>query len=257
MPPTLRRFLRPIYRRARSLPVAFPFRVQCNICGWRGRHFISNRWHAHSVCPICDSQIRHRLLVAAWSNIDRFSYDCLVRDKRVLHFGPEAYIAKLLKRHTSQYATADYLRRDVNWQLDISSMPTVADNRYDLVIACDVLEHVTDDLAAMRELHRIVKPGGYAILTVPQKDDLEETFEDSTVTDSRERERLFGQRDHLRIYGRSFPRLLTEAGFEVAIVDEQSFSADMIKRHVLFPLKMSTHPLVTNFRKVFFAQKLF
>jgi len=251
----MHRILKPIYRHARSLPFLWPQRVECNVCGWRGRRFRSNKWHYGILCPICYSQIRHRLLVAAWSHLDALAYDRIVRDKRILHFGPEPYITAILKHYTAQHFTADSLRDDVDLRLDISNMPTIAAGSCDLVIACDVLEHVEDDIAAIKELFRVVSPGGYAILTVPQKDNLEETFEDKSVITPKERERVFGQSDHLRIYGRSFPRWLEATGFKVTIVDEENFSSDLIKRHVLFPLKLSTQPLATNYRKVFFAHK--
>jgi hypothetical protein len=107
----------------------------------------------------------------------------------------------------------------------------------------------------MREIFRVLSPGGCAILTVPQKDYLKETFEDPSIRSPEERERHFGQSDHLRIYGDDFPDLLATAGFRVTPIDEHSFPADLAQRHVLFPPRLSLRPLATNFRKVFFACK--
>jgi hypothetical protein len=91
---------------------------------------------------------------------------------------------------------------------------------------------------------------------VPQKDHLERTFEDPSIRSPAERERQFGQSDHLRIYGDDFPNLLESAGFCVTSIDEHSFPADLAQRHVLYPPQRSPHPLATNFRKVFFARKM-
>jgi SAM-dependent methyltransferase len=134
-------------------------------------------------------------------------------------------------------------------------MQGVESGEYDLLIACDVLEHVKDDKLAMREVSRVLRGGGYAILTVPQKDGLEVTYEDPTITDPLERKKHFGQLDHLRFYGQDFPRFLEAAGFQVAVVDEKSFPEAIVKKHVLFPPILSTTPLATNYRKVFFAHK--
>ena len=81
------------------------------------------------------------------------------------------------------------------------------------------------------------------------------TFEDPSVTAPEDRERIFGQHDHLRIYGDNFPELLSEAGFDVIVINEKSFLEDVVQRHVLFPPVLSARPLATNHRKVFFGRK--
>lgn len=228
---------------------------ECNLCGWRGRRFESDSWHPYTICPGCRSEVRHRLLAAALSRGGQLSYVKILAGKAVLHFAPEAVVGELLRKHAGKYVTADFLREDVDVRLDVTDMASVESNSFDLVVACDVLEHVADDDKALREILRVLRAGGYAILTVPQKDDLEDTFEDEAVVDPADRERLFGQWDHLRIYGHSFPRILESAGFEVTVVSEANFPAKMVRRHVLFPPIMSAHPLATNYRKVFFAKK--
>jgi SAM-dependent methyltransferase len=132
----------------------------------------------------------------------------------------------------------------------------VHDESFDIVIACDVLEHVPSDLAAMRELHRILRPGGTAILTVPQKDSPATTDEDSSVTDPAERERRFGQRDHVRMFGDDFLDRLAKTGFKPAIVSIELFPAEIAKRHVLHPPISNKNPLATNQRRIYFAKKL-
>jgi len=238
-----------------AAPLAWPKLVECNVCGWQGKHLVSDGWHEQVQCPKCRSGVRHRLLFAALTHREELSFERLVSGKRVLHFAPERLVESKLRRHAGEYLTADYLNPRRDLQLDLSDMATIEASRFDLLIACDVLEHVADDRQALREIHRVLHPGGFAILTVPQQDHLAQTFEDASITSPADRQRHFGQSDHLRIYGDDFPHLLQTAGFEVTTIDEHSFSADLARRQILFPPQPSLHPLATNFRKVFFARK--
>ena len=92
------------------------------------------------------------------------------------------------------------------------------DNTYDVVICNHVLEHVKDANVAMKEIYRVLKNGGFAILLVPIKMDID-TFEDPTITDPKERERLFGQYDHVRQFGRDYTKYIAKAGF-IPIADD-------------------------------------
>jgi SAM-dependent methyltransferase len=233
----------------------YPRLVECNVCGWQGKRFLSDAWHEHSQCPRCHSAVRHRLFIAALQHIDPFTFTQLIKDCSVLHFAPEQFIEQRLKSLASEYLTSDYLNARRDFQIDISDMQEIHDNNFDLLIACDVLEHVRDHHRAMREIHRVLRPGGYAILTVPQKDHLAKTYEDLSITAPDERERAFGQHDHLRIYGNDFPTMLEAARFSVTAVSERDFPEKLVERHVLFPPKLSANKLATNYRKVFFAQK--
>jgi len=237
-----------------AAPLAWPKLVECNVCGWQGKHLVSDGWHERSQCPSCRSGVRHRLLVAAWTHLEDLAFDRLVRERRVLHFAPERLIEQRLRKAASRYVTADYLNPRRDLQLDLSDMTEIQDGEFDLLIACDVLEHVADDRRAMREIHRALRPGGFAILTVPQQDHLPRTFEDASIVSPDDRQRRYGQSDHLRIYGDDFPDLLQAAGFEVTAIDEHSFAPELASRHVLAPPERSPHPLATNFRKVFFAR---
>jgi predicted SAM-dependent methyltransferase len=154
-----------------------------------------------------------------------------------------------------KYISADIDKEDVDMRLDMCNMSGVADNSFDLVIACDVLEHVPDDSAALCEIHRVLTLHGWAILTVPQKDNLPTKYEDHTVTTPEGRKEAFGQEDHLRIYGNDFGQFLEAHGFAVTIIDERNFDSRMVQEHVLFPPILSNHPLATNYRKVYFGQK--
>ena len=86
------------------------------------------------------------------------------------------------------------------------------------------MEHVKDDLQCMKELYRIMKPGGWGIMQVPIDSSRNETYEDWSITSPEEREKHFWQKDHVRLYGLNYPRRLAEAGFEVEVVD---FSTEM------------------------------
>jgi ubiquinone/menaquinone biosynthesis C-methylase UbiE len=156
----------------------------------------------------------------------------------------------------AKYVSADPYRDDVDVQLDMSKMSSVADGSFDLVIACDVLEHVPDDAAAFREIHRVLTVDGWVILTVPQKDNLTTTFSDNTVLTPEGRKQAFGQEDHLRIYGDDFGQILESHGFAVTIVDAQNFSTKIVQKYVLVPPFPSSHPLATNHRRVYFAQAM-
>jgi hypothetical protein len=84
---------------------------------------------------------------------------------------------------------------------------------------------------------------------------LAETYENPSANTAAERLLLFGQEDHLRIFGDDFPMFLEKHGFEVTVVDASSFSQDLVIRHVLFPPILSSHPLATNHRKIYFCKK--
>lgn len=237
------------------LSLSFPHYVECNVCGWQGRRFISDEWHSYTICPNCHLEVRHRLLVAALTHIAGLSWTDIVRHKRILHFAPEDKIKYRLQYYAAKYVTADLLNPQADLNLDISNLRSLGAEQYDLVIACDVLEHVPDDVQAIEEIYRIISPGGFAILTVPQKDNLEKTLEDPTAVTPADRQRLFGLAEHLRIYGHDFPARLESVGFKVTMVSERNFSDDLVKKHILFPPVLSLRPLATNYRKVFFAQK--
>lgn len=225
----------------------------CNVCGWEGRAFTDDAWHPGSVCPSCGSQVRHRLLAGAFEHLNEFRLQTIIAGKRVLHFAPERTLRAQIQAAAAEYVSADFDRGDVDLRLDISQMPQVASGHFDVLICCDVLEHVPDDHAAYREIRRVLVPGGLAILTVPQRDAPAVTDEDETVTLPQHRLERFGQRDHVRMFGQDFSERLSQHGFLVRPVTESDFSATLQKRHVLAPPTPSTHPLATNHRRIYFC----
>ena len=195
--------------------------VECPLCGSKYRKFLPYgyvRSRANALCPKCLSLERHRLL---WLYLTRET-DLLTAFPRTLHIAPEVCIMRHLKSHfrsrPGQYLTADLESPLADLHFDVQQIP-LEDNSVDVVLCNHILEHVADDRKALRELHRILKPGGWGILLSPVDRDYEQTFEDDSIVDPDERTRIFGQYDHRRIYGQDYIGRLREAGFEAADID--------------------------------------
>lgn len=163
-------------------------------------------------CPVCAALERHRLIWLYFTQkTDLFDGT----PRKMLHVAPEPQ----LSRHFSSKEYIDYLSADLMdpramVKMDITDIQ-FPDNTFDVIYCSHVLEHVPDDRNAMREFYRVLKPGGWAILQVPIT--AETTFEDPTVTSPEERERLFGQHDHVRRYGPDYKDRLADAGFSVKV----------------------------------------
>lgn len=165
------------------------------------------------VCPYCFSFERHRL---QWLYMAKKTN--LLEDKlSVLHFAPEkAFLSKLRSLKNIKYLTCDLYEKDVMLKADVTNLP-FKDNSFDVVLCNHVLEHVINDTLAMKELYRIMKKGGWAILQVPIDYSRKRTYEDPTVIDEAARLKEFGQIDHARIYGIDYKDRLRAAGFKVRI----------------------------------------
>lgn len=161
---------------------------------------------------------RHRLL---WLYLQRETG--FFRDKlQVLHFAPEqAFYSRFRKLKNLDYTTTDLNSPLADVKADICNLP-FKDNSYDFILCNHVLEHIPDDTKAMQELYRVLKPGGTAILQIPQDLSRDTTFEDNAITSQKERARIFGQYDHVRVYGRDYFDKLREIGFKVDEVDYSS-----------------------------------
>ena len=156
---------------------------------------------------------RHRLLWLYLKNeTDFFTSKEL---KKVLHFAPEqAFYKRFRNQKNLDYTTTDLFSPLADVKADICNLP-FDDNQYDVILCNHVLEHIPDDTKAMQELYRVLKPGGMAILQIPQDLKREVTFADDTITDQKERAKIFGQYDHVRIYGRDYFDKLRSIGFKV------------------------------------------
>lgn len=134
---------------------------------------------------------------------------------KVLHFAPEQAFYKLFRNQKNlDYTTTDLFSPLADVKADICNLP-FEDNQYDVILCNHVLEHIPDDTKAMQELYRVLKPGGMAILQIPQDLSRATTFADDTITDQKERAKIFGQYDHVRIYGRDYFDKLRSIGFKV------------------------------------------
>ena len=150
---------------------------------------------------------------------------------KVLHIAPEQeFLRKFKKMKNLEYTSADLFSPIVDVKADIVDLP-FEDNSFDVIICNHVLEHIVDDRKAMSELYRVMKSGGWGIVQVPMKNSLEKTYEDFTITDPKERQKHFGQYDHVRWYGMDYFDRLKSVGFETEInFYSQKFSEAEIKR---------------------------
>jgi len=205
----LRQFLR-----AAKACLPYYRRLQCPICGAWERHFGSFGLvpRPNAQCPSCGALERHRLV---WLFIQRHT-DLLTGGRnKMLHFAPEPLFSSRLSRLGDlDYTTADLYNSAAMVKADITALQ-FSDETFDVIYCSHVLEHIPDDRKAMRECRRVLKKNGYAIILVPIT--TTSTIEDPSVKDPKERERLFGQHDHVRRYGPDFADRLCESGFNVAV----------------------------------------
>ncbi|MDR6966898.1 SAM-dependent methyltransferase [Flavobacterium arsenatis] len=170
---------------------------------------------------------RHRLLWLYLKNETKFfkptpfSVSEVVLQRRdanklkVLHFAPEQAFYKLFRNQKNlEYTTTDLFSPLADVKADICDLP-FEDNTYDIILCNHVLEHIPDDTKAMQELYRVLRPGGMGIFQIPQDLNRKVTFSDDSITDPKERAKIFGQYDHVRIYGRDYFDKLRSIGFTV------------------------------------------
>ncbi len=191
-------------------------KVECPVCKGHFSKFLPYGYtklssRENALCPSCFSLERHRLLWLYLKEKTNFFTDKL----KVLHIAPEQCYYKRFKALPNlDYTTGDLVSPIADVHFDIQEIP-FEDNTFDVVICNHVLEHVDDDMKAMKEFYRILKSKGFAILQVPQDYSLQKTYEDPSITDPDEREKHFLQKDHVRLYGLDYADRLTTAGFQV------------------------------------------
>ena len=188
--------------------------VECPFCKWQGKNFLSYgvKKRKNAQCPKCGSLERHRLYYLYLKNI-------IPKNKKikVLHFAPEKILSNLFKSFNNiEYLSADLNPKKAMIKQDITKI-TLKDNTFDIIFCSHVLEHIEDDIKAMKEIYRVLNLEGFAILQVPIEEDRNETYENSSLTTERERLKAFGQKDHVRIYGKDYKKRLEKAGFKVKI----------------------------------------
>ena len=210
-------------------------RVECPCCGGRFKRFMPGLSHRDTrVCPRCGAQERHRAL---WLYM-RERTDLFQRDQlSILHWAPEYALQRSLGAlPNAAYVSADLEGDEAMQHMDMTDVP-FKDGAFDLIVCVHVLEHVPDDRQAMREMVRVLKPGGIAMLLVPIV--LEQpTLEDPAIVTPAQRKEAYWQEDHVRLYGGDFPQRLEEEGFSVT-VDRWVRTLDRatLDRHGLFPLE--------------------
>ena len=168
---------------------------------------------------------RHRLFWLYLKN----DTDFFSKSIKVLHFAPEQCFLKRFKQLKNlDYTTTDLVSPIADVKADICDLP-FEDNSYDVIFCNHVLEHIPDDTKAMQELFRVLKPGGWGIFQIPQDLNRETTFEDNTITDKAERAKIFGQYDHVRIYGRDYFNKLRSIGFKV---EEVNYTTNLTEKNI-------------------------
>lgn len=183
--------------------------------------------HRRYLCPVCGSSDRDRLYKLY---LDRFLKPDRVR--RVIEFAPSEPLATYLRsRPDVRYRSADLMMQNVDDVVDITDMPIYTDGSFDFLICSHVLEHVSDDARALKELYRILAPGGSGIIMTPVAP--EGSFdEDPAVSDEGERWRRFGQGDHVRLYDRStLCSRIEQSGLEVVALSARTFGEEWFERH--------------------------
>jgi SAM-dependent methyltransferase len=200
-------------------------KVTCPVCEKSFREFLPYgrlKPRPNALCPSCLSLERHRLIWLFLQHETGFFNIPM----SVLHIAPEAcFISRFEKLHGNQYITADIESPLAKVKMDIHQIPFDADS-FDMVLCNHVLEHVNNDVQAISEITRVLRPGGKAILQVPFFNPVPAvTLEDPSIRDKKERERLFGQDDHVRKYGLDYPQRIKRGGltpFESQFVNQLS-----------------------------------
>jgi SAM-dependent methyltransferase len=177
----------------------------------------------NALSPSTLSLERHRLM---WLFLrDETHFFKATTKLKVLHIAPEQCFLDIFRKQKNlAYTTSDLESPIADVKADICDLPFKS-NEFDIVFCNHVLEHVSDDKKAMQELYRVLKPGGFGIFQIPQDLSRAETFEDNTILDRKERAEIFGQYDHVRVYGRDYFEKLRSIGFQV---DEVNYTKKII-----------------------------
>jgi len=185
---------------------------------------------SNALAPHSLSLERHRLM---WLYLKNRT-DFFTSPKCVLHIAPEfCFIKPFKKLENLDYVTADLISPWADVKMDVQSIP-FPDSSFDVVICNHVLEHVDDDMKAMHELYRVMKPGGFGIFQVPLDSSIDATLEDKNINTPELREKFYKQRDHLRLYGRDYGKRLSDAGFEITEDNYvQTLPRELVQKYAL------------------------
>ena len=202
-----------------------------------------NNIRDNALSPGSLSLERHRLLWLYLQNETQI----FKKKYKVLHVAPEqAFYKKFIKLNNLDYVTFDMNSPIAKIKGDICNLP-FSENQFDFILCNHVLEHVNDDIAAMLELFRVLKKNGVAILQVPIDLTKNKTYEDSTITDKKERKKAFGQYDHVRIYGKDYFERLEKSGFKV----EKNFYSKNFSDEEIYKYGINKNEIIPICRKLF------
>ncbi len=214
---------------------------ECNCCGATYNKFVPDypsAENAHAIntneviagygenilCPACLSTARERLIIALLKS------EIKISGKKILHFSPEKNIYNFIKQH-NEVVTADieplfYKIIDDKIKNEDATRLSFAVNSFDVIIGNHILEHIPDDKKAIKEMYRVLKPGGRAILQVPYSTTILTTLETPEINNPEKQSALYGQKDHVRIYQlQDYISRLQKAGFKVEVIDYSNLNA--------------------------------
>ncbi len=189
----------------------------CPCCGSYFRKFLpaGAQYRPSAQCPRCGALERHRLILLYLIIKTNF----FIKQLKVLYVAPKEILQiKFMNMSNLEYVSIDLVSPLAMYNMDITNLQ-LDDNSFDVILCSHVLEHIKDDIVAIKELFRILKPNGWALIQVPIDANLKKTFEDPTVILPKNRRRLFGEENHFRIYGQDYKNRLESAGFKVKIDD--------------------------------------
>lgn len=185
------------------------------------------------LCSRCYTPDRNRLYAIYLSQY----FSKTTGTVHLLDIAPDNRLGSFIKKHANvQYRTMDLMRDDVDDRIDITDMNVYSEGRFDFFICSHVLEHIPGDIAAMKELYRVLKKGGKGIVMVPINLQLETTMEDPACTDEALRWKYFFQNDHVRMYSKNdFISRLSVVGFTVEQLGIDYFSKEVFEKNAIWP----------------------
>jgi SAM-dependent methyltransferase len=201
--------------------------VECSVCNKTYRKFLpyGRVSRPNALCPSCLALERHRLMWLYLKEKTNF----LSANLKVLHIAPEhCFIKRFEAMANLDYITADIESPLAKVKMDVHKIP-FSENTFDVAFCNHVMEHVEDDIKAMSEIRRVLKPGGWAIIQSPMDPSRKITFEDPSLITPQQREAAHGQDDHVRTYGDDYPQRLRKAGF---MVKEDRYVMELDKEKV-------------------------
>jgi len=230
------RILKQVFLRLRGL-FYYGNKYYCNICNRSFRKFLDGGFDLQvikdmeiigagrrtHICPNCQSTDRDRLIKTFFDSNVNLSNSKI----KMLHIAPEPSLNNYLKKLPNiDYITAAKYHEGIYYPEDMVLVDLTdmhfSDSEFDFIICNHVLEHIDNDKLALSEIYRVLRKGGTAILQVPFSNKLSETYENPDIKTVKEREEHFGQFDHVRLYGKDYPNILSKAGFILNIYEAEN-----------------------------------